>query len=67
MVPIQLLGTAWTVWKLARRRFGPVGALLVTAAIIGGFVYLRPRLAEKAPGVAGVIEDAGRVEVSSAE
>lgn len=63
MISIQLLGTAWTVWKLARRRVGPVGALLVTAVIIGGLVYLKPRLAEKAPALAGLIEDAERAEI----
>ncbi|GAB7011684.1 hypothetical protein JCM31271_36270 [Halorubrum trueperi] len=56
MVPIQLIGTAWTVWKLARRRVGPVGALLITAVIIGGVVYLKPRLAEKVPALAAIVE-----------
>lgn len=67
MIPIQALGTAWTVWKLARRRVGPVGALLVTVVIVGGLVYLRPRLAEKAPGLAAVVEDTERAETRSSE
>ncbi|MFD1600814.1 hypothetical protein [Halobellus rarus] len=52
---LQLLGTAWTVWKVASKRVGPVGGFLVTAVVIGGFVYLRPWLAEKVPALAGVI------------
>lgn len=56
MRPVQLLGTAWTVWKLARRRLGPVGAVLVTAAVVGGLVYLRPRLAGKIPALGGAAD-----------
>lgn len=57
MVSIQLLGTAWTVWKAATTRVGPVGGFLVTAAIIGGLVYLRPWLTENIPAVAAVVGD----------
>ena len=62
MISLQLLGTAWTVWNLARRRVGPVAALLVTAVVIGGLVYLRPRLAERFPALAEAILNVGRGE-----
>lgn len=62
MISLQLLGTAWTVWNLARRRVGPVGALLVTAVVIGGLVYLSPRLGERFPALAGAVMDVERGE-----
>jgi hypothetical protein len=55
MARIQLLGIAWTVWKAATKRVGPVGGFLVTAVVIGGLVYLRPWLAENVPALAGII------------
>lgn len=64
MASVQLIGTAWTVWNMARKRFGPVGALLVTAAVIAGLVYLRPRLTEKFPALEAVVGDAKREQAS---
>jgi hypothetical protein len=63
---LQLLGTAWTVWKMARRRLGPVGAVIATAVVIGGMVYLRPWLAQKFPALATAVSDAPVEERSSA-
>jgi|GEM_PF-2792713 hypothetical protein len=67
MVSIQLLGTAWTVWKLASKRVGPVGGLIATAVVIGGLVYVTPRLAEKSPALASVLTDANRENLSPSE
>jgi len=67
MAPAQLLGTAWTVWKLARKRFGPVGALIATAVVIGGLVYLAPRLTERFPALAAVIGNPARENSSVSE
>lgn len=67
MAPVQLLGTAWTVWKLARKRFGPVGALIATAVVVGGLVYLAPRLTDRFPALAAVIGDSGRENPSVSE
>jgi len=67
MAPLQLLGTAWTVWKLARKRLGPVGALVVTAVVIGGMVYLTPWLAKKFPALAGIAKNAKREKRSDSE
>lgn len=50
MRSLELLGTGWTVWRIARRRVGPVASLLVTAGVLAGLVYLRPRLADALPG-----------------
>lgn len=57
MALIQLLGTAWTVWKVAAKRVGPVRGLLVTAIIIGAIAYLRPWLVEKVPALAAIVGD----------
>lgn len=57
MALLQLLGTAWTVWKVATRRVGPVAGLLVTAVVVGGIVFLRPWLAENVPALAGLVGD----------
>lgn len=57
MVSIQLLTTAWTVWKAATTRVGPVGGFLITAIVIGSLVYLSPRDAENDSSAAEVAED----------
>lgn len=67
MVPIQLLGTAWTVWKVARGRFGRVGALVATALIIGGMIYLTPWLAVKSPALAAVVRKATQGKLATTE
>lgn len=54
---IKFLTTAWTIWKLATKRVGPVGGFIVTAAIIGGLVYLKPWLDENAPAVSKLVGD----------
>jgi hypothetical protein len=59
-ISIQLLGTAWTVWKMARKRVGPVRALIVTVAILGGIKYLKPRVAAKFPSLATVVTETNR-------
>lgn len=48
---LQLLATAWAVWKLATKRVGPVAGLVVAVVVMAGLVYLRPWLAENAPAV----------------
>jgi hypothetical protein len=52
---LQFLGTAWTVWKVATKRVGPVGGVLVTAVVMGALVYLKPWLTEKIPALEGII------------
>lgn len=55
MALLQLLSTAWMVWKLSTRRVGPVGGLVVTVVVMGGLVYLRPWLAENLPAVGRIV------------
>lgn len=55
MSVIQLLGVAWTVWKMATKRFGPVGGFVVTLVVVGGLVYLRPWLVENVPTVGRIV------------
>lgn len=57
MALIGLLATAWTVWKVATKRVGPVVGLVVTAVVMGGLVYLRPWLAENVPAVGRTVGD----------
>lgn len=52
---IKFLTTAWTIWKVATKRVGPVGGFIVTAAITGGLVYLKPWLDEHAPAVSRLV------------
>lgn len=67
MVSLHLLGTAWTVWKLASKRVGPVGGLIATAVVIGGLVYVTPWVAERYPALAAVVTDAKQETHSPAE
>ncbi len=53
---IKLLGTVLTAWQIAARRFGPVGGFVVAAALVTGYVFLKPRLAERAPMLTGPVE-----------
>lgn len=53
---LELLGFAWSVWKLGVKRVGPYGAVAVAAVV--GFVLLRGYLEEEYPGVAERLEAA---------
>lgn len=65
MAVTPLLGIAWRVWKMATKRVGPVGGLVVTAVVIGGLVYLGPWLVENVPAVGRIVGDRGRVVESA--
>ena len=62
MALIQLLTTAWVVWKLAAKRVGLVGGLVVTVVAMLGLVYLKPWLAENVPTMGRIVGDAKRRE-----
>lgn len=55
---LELLGLAWSVWKLSVKRVGPYGAVAVAVAAVVGFVLLRGYLEEEYPGVAERLEAA---------
>lgn len=43
---LKRIGFGWTVWKLAAKRFGPLGGLVVAVAVVVGYSYLRQKLQE---------------------
>ena len=61
---IKLLTTAWTVWKVATKRVGPVGGFVVTVVVMVGLVYLWPWLTEKVPIMGRISGDTERSEES---
>lgn len=67
MALLQLLSTAWMVWKVATKRVGPVGGLFVTAVVMGGLIFLRPWLAENVPAVGRIFSDTKQGESVSPE
>ena len=57
MAMLQLLTTAWTIWKVAAKRVGPVSGFVVTIAVMGGLMYLRPWLVNTFPALEWLIGD----------
>jgi len=54
---LELLGLAWTAWKLSVKRVGPYGAVLVALAVVIAFVFLRDYLEDEYPRAAEALED----------
>lgn len=67
MGTLASLATAFTVWKVASRRLGPVGGLVATVVVMGGLAYLVPRLAVKLPALGRIVGDSGRTGESAHE
>lgn len=55
---LQLLGIAWSAWKLSAKRLGPVGGAVFAGIAVAGFVVLRGYLEENHPEVNNAIEQA---------
>ena len=53
---IKLLGIAYTVWKVAAKRLGPVGGPVVAAVATVVYVYLDPWFTENYLEVTRIIE-----------
>jgi len=53
---ITLLGTLWTVWKFAAKRFGPVGGFVVAVVFVASYAYLEPWLTERVPALERIVE-----------
>ncbi len=54
---LELLGLAWSAWKLSVKRVGPYGAVVVAILAVVGFVLLRDYLEDEYPKVADALED----------
>jgi hypothetical protein len=55
---LELLGQAWSAWKLSVERVGPAGAAVVAVLAVVGFVLLRECLDAEYPGLAEALEQA---------
>jgi hypothetical protein len=55
---LELLGLAWSAWKLSVKRVGPLGAVVFALLVVVGFVFLRDYLVENYPRLGKAIEDA---------
>ncbi|MFQ3318660.1 MAG: hypothetical protein ACI8UR_001158 [Natronomonas sp.] len=48
---LELLGLAWSAWKLSTKRLGPVGGVVFALLAVVGFVFLRGYLDENYPSL----------------
>lgn len=55
---LELLGLAWSAWKLSVKRVGPLGAAVFALLVVVGFVFLRDYLVENYPSLGKAIDDA---------
>ncbi|WP_254840035.1 hypothetical protein [Natronomonas marina] len=55
---LELVGLAWSAWKLSVKRVGPYGATVVAVAVVVAFVFLRNYLEEEYPQAAETLEKA---------
>lgn len=55
---LELLGIAWSAWKLSAKRFGPVGGVLFAGVAVVGFVFLRDYLKKHHPKLGNAVEKA---------
>jgi hypothetical protein len=55
---LELLGLAWSAWKLSAKRLGPAGGVVFALAVVVGFVLFRDWLTERYPKVGNALEDA---------
>lgn len=56
---LNLLSLAWVTWKLGAKRFGPLGATLLTAAVLAGYyLVVREYLEENHPELEAQFERA---------
>jgi hypothetical protein len=53
---LELLGLAWSAWKLSAKRLGPVGGVVFALAVVVGFVLFRDWVSERYPEVGEKLE-----------
>ena len=52
---VRTLAVGWAIWKLAGKRFGPVGGAIVAMVAVGGYILLSRWLDENHPEAARLI------------
>ncbi|MFT4884909.1 MAG: hypothetical protein ACI8U4_002427 [Natronomonas sp.] len=55
---LELLGLAWSAWKLSVKRLGPVGGIVFALVVVVGFVLFRDWLTDTYPKLGKALEDA---------
>ncbi|QLD85350.1 hypothetical protein HWV23_06280 [Natronomonas halophila] len=55
---LELLGLAWSAWKLSAKRLGPVGGVVFALASVVAFVLFRDWVADRYPNVSEALEKA---------
>ncbi|WP_336134910.1 hypothetical protein [Natronomonas amylolytica] len=55
---LELLGLAWSAWKLSVKRLGPVGGVVFALAVVVGFVLFRDWVGERYPKIGKKVDDA---------
>lgn len=55
---LELVGIAWSAWKLSVKRLGPWGAAVVALLAVVGFALLRNYLEDEHPELAEGLEQA---------
>lgn len=55
---LELLGLAWSAWKLSAKRLGPWGGVVFAVVVVVGFVLLRSYLEDTYPELADRLESA---------
>jgi len=58
MSMFKLVGIAWTAWKLASKRLGPVAGLVAAVAVVAAFVFVQNYLEEHYPALGDAVEKA---------
>ena len=56
MSMFKLLGIAWTAWKLASKRLGPVAGLVAAVVVVAAFVVVQNYLEEHYPALGEAAE-----------
>ncbi|MEF8806985.1 hypothetical protein [Natronomonas sp.] len=55
---LELLGLAWSAWKLSVKRLGPAGGIVFALVVVVGFILFRDWLTDKYPKLGKALEDA---------
>jgi hypothetical protein len=55
---LELLGLAWSAWKLSAKRLGPVGGVVFALAAVVAFILFRDWAADRYPKVEEALEKA---------